>query len=70
MLRLCIRAFALTVCLCAMNVSTIAQKRDKYEFYKDFPVYADKLLSQLTYPFAWGNSDIKDFDEWKKAART
>ncbi len=69
MLRLCIRAFALTVCLCAMNVSTIAQKRDKYEFYKDFPVYADKLLSQLTYPFAWGNSDIKDFDEWKKAAR-
>lgn len=46
-----------------------AQKRERYEFYKDFPVYADKLLAQLTYPLAWGNSDIKDFNEWKDTAR-
>ena len=46
-----------------------AQKREHYEFYKDFPVYANKLLAQLTYPLAWGNSDIKDFSEWKDAAR-
>ncbi len=46
-----------------------AQKREHYEFYKDFPVYADKLLAQLTYPLAWGNSDIKDFSKWKDAAR-
>lgn len=46
-----------------------AQKRERYEFYKDFPVYADKLLVQLTYPLAWGNSDIKDFSEWKDTAR-
>lgn len=46
-----------------------AQKRERYEFYKDFPVYADKLLAQLTYPLAWGNSDIKDFSEWKDTAR-
>lgn len=46
-----------------------AQKRGQYEFYKDFPVYADKLLAQLTYPLAWGNSDIKDFSEWKDTAR-
>lgn len=50
-------------------VSASAQKRDRYEFYKDFPMYADSLLSQLTYPMAWGNSDIKDFDKWKQAAR-
>lgn len=50
-------------------MDAMAQKRDKYEFYKDFPVYADKLLGQLTYPLAWGNSDIKDFIEWKSAAR-
>ncbi len=50
-------------------VSALAQKRDRYEFYKDFPMYADSLLSQLTYPMAWGNSDIKDFDKWKQAAR-
>lgn len=59
--------FVLLSCLTCMNV--MAQKRDKYEFYKDFPVYADKLLGQLTYPLAWGNSDIKDFIEWKSAAR-
>lgn len=59
--------FVLLSCLICMNV--MAQKRDKYEFYKDFPVYADKLLGQLTYPLAWGNSDIKDFIEWKSAAR-
>lgn len=46
-----------------------AQKRERYEFYKDFPVYADKLLAQLKYPLAWGNSDIKDFSEWKDTAR-
>lgn len=46
-----------------------AQKREHYEFYKDFPVYADKLLAQLTYPLAWGNSDTKDFSEWKDTAR-
>ena len=46
-----------------------AQKREHYEFYKDFPVYAGKLLAQLTYPLAWGNSDIKDFSEWKDTAR-
>lgn len=59
--------FILLSCLICMDA--MAQKRDKYEFYKDFPVYADKLLGQLTYPLAWGNSDIKDFIEWKSAVR-
>ena len=59
----------MAVLLFAAVLPVSAQKRDKYEFYKDFPVYADSLLSQLTYPMAWGNSDIKDFDKWKQAAR-
>lgn len=63
----CQVAFILLSCLACTNID--AQKRDKYEFYKDFPVYADKLLGQLTYPLAWGNSEIKDFDEWKASAR-
>ena len=50
-----------------MTVS--AQGRDKYEFMRNLPVYADSLIADLTYPLAWGNSEIKDFDEWKKAAR-
>ena len=47
----------------------LAQKRDKYEFKRNLPVYADSLIANLTYPLAWGNSDIKDFNEWKKVAR-
>lgn len=61
---------SLVVSLFLMAVTSVsAQKRDRYEFYKDFPVYADSLLAQLTYPMAWGNSGIKDFDKWKQAAR-
>ena len=47
----------------------LAQKRDKYEFKRNLPVYADSLIANLTYPLAWGNSDIKDFNERKQVAR-
>ena len=46
-----------------------AQQREKYEFSRNLPVYADSLIADLTYPLAWGNSEITDFDAWKKAAR-
>ena len=46
-----------------------AQKREKYEFKRNLPVYADSLIKDLTYPLAWGNSDIKDFDIWRNVAR-
>ena len=45
------------------------EKREKYEFYKDFPVYADSLIASLDYPLAWGNSPVKDFNAWKEMAR-
>ncbi|MBO4786800.1 MAG: prolyl oligopeptidase family serine peptidase [Prevotella sp.] len=45
------------------------EKREKYEFYKDFPVYADSLIASLDYPLAWGNSPVKDFIAWKELAR-
>lgn len=44
------------------------EKREKYEFYKDFPVYADSLIASLDYPLAWGNSPVKDFNAWKEQA--
>ena len=46
-----------------------AQQRDKYEFMRNLPVYADSLIADLNYPLAWGNSDVKDFDAWRKVAR-
>lgn len=45
------------------------QKREKFEFSLELPVYVEQLKKELTYPLAWGNSDISDFAEWKKAAR-
>ncbi len=46
-----------------------AQKRSKYEFLRNLPVYADSLIKDLTYPMAWGNSPITDFNAWRQAAR-
>ena len=45
------------------------QKRDKFEYTFDLPVYVEQLKRELTYPLAWGNSDIKNFDRWRTAAR-
>lgn len=39
-----------------------------YETIKDMPVFYKQLRESLTYPMAWGNSPIKKFDKWKKAA--
>ncbi|MDE6355341.1 MAG: alpha/beta hydrolase family protein [Prevotella sp.] len=50
-------------------VPASAQKRANHEFYKDFPVYADMLQAQLTYPMAWGNSKTRNFAKWKRQAR-
>lgn len=41
----------------------------EYETEKDMPVFYEKLKSTLTYPMAWGNSPLNDFDEWRKSAR-
>ncbi len=58
----------LTIILCTLCTSR-AQQRERYEFRRNLPVYADSLLNDLTYPMAWGNSPIKDFKEWKQVAR-
>ncbi len=62
----------LLCCLLAVLCLTVlhAQRRQKYEFRRNLPVYADSLLKDLTYPLAWGNSDITDFSEWRAAARS
>ena len=45
------------------------QKREKYEWEGEIPTYVEQLKKELTYPMAWGNSPIKNFKKWKKAAR-
>ena len=63
-----LRFFVMAICLMTV-VSLLAQKRKKYEFRRNLPVYADSLIKDLTYPLAWGNNDNKDFDAWRKVAR-
>ena len=63
------RLLALGVWLLAFSFCATAQKRAKYEFKRNLPVYADSLIKDLTFPMAWGNSPIKDFDAWRQAAR-
>ena len=58
----------LTIILCTLYNSS-AQQRERYEFRRNLPIYADSLLKDLTYPMAWGNSPVKDFKEWKQVAR-
>lgn len=46
-----------------------ADSDKKYELMRDMPVYLDSIKAELTYPLAWGNSEITDFDEWRNVAR-
>ena len=46
-----------------------AQGRQKYEFMRNLPVYADSLIAHFDYPLAWEHSGIKKFSKWKKVAR-
>ncbi len=59
--------FVVLLMICCCNVS--AQKRARYEFTRNLPVYADSLIADFDFPLAWGNSKIKNFDKWRKAAR-
>ena len=55
--------------LFAFSINMPAQQRERYEFYKNFPVYADSVIAHLDYPLAWGNSKTKSFKKWKRQAR-
>lgn len=59
----------LIIIVALINLSLFAQKREKYEFMRNLPVYADSLIADWDYPLAWGNSEIKDFSKWKRTAR-
>lgn len=64
------RKSLLTVCLLsAVSLTVYAQQREKYEFKRNLPVYAEQLIADLDYPLSWENSGIKKFNKWRKKAR-
>ena len=58
-----------SVSLAKTSLKPKLQKREKYEWQGEIPTYVETLKKELTYPMAWGNSPIKNFKKWKKAAR-
>ncbi len=53
----------------AQSTKKKLQTREQYEFDFDLPRYVEDLKKELTYPMAWGNSPVKNFNKWKKVAR-
>lgn len=64
-----LKPLAALLLLLAVSLASDAQTRQKYEYMRNLPVYADSLIADLDYPLAWGRSEITDFAEWKTVAR-
>lgn len=51
------------------GLSASAQTEGGYLFDGDLPTCLEQMKAELTFPLAWGNSDIQQFDLWRSAAR-
>ncbi len=51
------------------TIATMAQEFKPYGVEREMPAFLDEIKAELTYPMAWGNSDITDFDTWRSSAR-
>lgn len=69
MIKKSITACLTCACLTLFLATPLAAQEEKYVFEGERPVFLDSLLADLTYPLAWGHSDIRDFDLWRIAAR-
>lgn len=62
------KLFIFIFALITLNLS--AQKeRQEYMFDGELPVCLEEMQQELSYPMAWGNSDIRQFDLWRSSAR-
>jgi len=51
------------------SIAIHAQEYLDYGFEREFPACLDPMQQTLTYPLAWGNSPISDFDQWRQEAQ-
>lgn len=56
--------------LTLLTLPAWAQETEKYIFDDELPYFLDGMQKELTYPMAWGNSDIRQFDMWRSEARS
>ena len=63
------RIFSFLLLLGLTGASATAQDYTSYGFEREFPACLDQMQATLTYPLAWGNSPIQQFDLWRTEAR-
>ena len=58
------------ICLLLFGISLTASAQEKvetvsmrYETQNDMPLFYQKMKETLTYPMAWGNSAIRNFEK-------
>lgn len=60
---------ALLIAAAGMITAAASAQERGFELQRDMPLFLDSLKMEFTYPLAWGNSEISDFDEWKTTAK-
>lgn len=60
---------ALALCIPSSAQKKPVQKRVRYEYHRNAPVYFEQLIADWKFPLAWQNAGIKKFDKWKQKAR-
>ncbi len=51
------------------SAAVSAQEKRGHEIERDMPLFLDSLKTEFTYPMAWGNSEITDFNLWRATAK-
>lgn len=64
------RILLVFVLICSFGKFLQAQDTTRYEVIGFMPVYTEQMKSLLTYPLAWQNAGIADFNIWRNRART
>lgn len=62
------KLFIFIFALITLNLSAQKEKQE-YMFDGELPVCLEEMQQELSYPMAWGNSDIRQFDLWRSSAR-
>ena len=64
-----IKRLLLIVTGLVVSATALSQHLPTYELEREMPLFLDQLKEELTYPLAWGNSPIRNFNKWRRKAR-
>ena len=63
---ICLLLFGIGLTVSAQEKAETVSMR--YETQNDMPLFYQKLKESLTYPMAWRNSSIRNFEKWRELA--